>query len=106
LKKVIDPTMSDRRQGKERKHHAEVRVERSGAGSDRHPGVGLRSARLECRGHPRSRRDHQSLDARLATAKYAMDLDRPKADGYTIITQMIPDKAYTGFTSRNKGRGR
>jgi hypothetical protein len=43
---------------------------------------------------------------RLATPKYAMDLDRAKADGYTIIAQMIPNKAYIGFTSRNKGRGR
>jgi hypothetical protein len=32
--------------------------------------------------------------ARMATAKYAMDLDRAKADGYTIITQMIPNMGY------------
>jgi len=32
--------------------------------------------------------------ARLATAKYAMDLERAKADGYTIITQMIPNMGY------------
>ena len=32
--------------------------------------------------------------ARLATAKYATDLDRAKADGYGIITKMIPDMGY------------
>jgi hypothetical protein len=37
----------------------------------------------------------QSLAAaRLATAKYATDLNRAKADGYQIITQMIPDMGY------------
>jgi hypothetical protein len=29
--------------------------------------------------------------ARLATAKYAFDLEKAKADGYMIITPMIPD---------------
>lgn len=44
---------------------------------------------------------------RLATAKYATDLARAKADGYGIITQMIPDMGYhflnpkvTGFDLR------
>jgi hypothetical protein len=32
--------------------------------------------------------------ARLATAKYATDLNRAKADGYRIITQMIPDMGF------------
>ncbi len=32
--------------------------------------------------------------ARLATAKYATDLARAKADGYGIITRMIPDMGY------------
>jgi len=32
--------------------------------------------------------------ARLATAKYATDLERAKADGYTIITPMIPNMGY------------
>ena len=32
--------------------------------------------------------------ARLATAKYATDLARAKADGYTIITPMIPNIGY------------
>jgi hypothetical protein len=37
----------------------------------------------------------QSLAAaRLATAKYATDLNRAKEDGYQIITQMIPDMGY------------
>ena len=32
--------------------------------------------------------------ARLATAKYATNLGRAKADGYGIITQMIPDMGF------------
>lgn len=32
--------------------------------------------------------------ARLATAKYAMDLEKAKADGYMIITPMIPNMGY------------
>ena len=36
----------------------------------------------------------QLASARLATAKYATDLDRAKADGYQIITRMIPDMGW------------
>ena len=43
-------------------------------------------------------------DARLATAKYANDLDAAKADGYRVITPIVPDMgvhfmnpAVTGF---------
>lgn len=36
----------------------------------------------------------QLAAARLATAKYATDLARAKADGYTIITPMIPNMGY------------
>ena len=32
--------------------------------------------------------------ARVATAEYATDLDAAKADGYRIITQMIPDMGF------------
>lgn len=32
--------------------------------------------------------------ARIATAKYVNGLDRAKADGYTIITKMIPSMGY------------
>ena len=32
--------------------------------------------------------------ARVATARYATDIDRAKADGYTIITPMIPNMGY------------
>jgi hypothetical protein len=45
--------------------------------------------------------------ARLATAKYATNLDQAKADGYQIITRMIPNMGYhflnpqvTGFDVR------
>jgi hypothetical protein len=45
--------------------------------------------------------------ARLATAKYATDLDRARKDGYGIITRMIPDMGWhflnpkvTGFDLR------
>jgi len=33
-------------------------------------------------------------NARLATARYATDLERAKADGYRIITPMIPDMGF------------
>jgi hypothetical protein len=36
----------------------------------------------------------QLASARLATAKYATDLDRAKADGYSIITRMVPDMGW------------
>jgi hypothetical protein len=36
----------------------------------------------------------QLAAARLATAKYATDLDRAKADGYGIITRMVPDMGW------------
>jgi len=41
--------------------------------------------------------------ARLATAKYAMDLERAKADGYTIITQMIPNMGYHFLNPKIEG---
>jgi hypothetical protein len=36
----------------------------------------------------------QLAKARLATARYATNLDAAKADGYQIITRMIPDMGY------------
>lgn len=42
-------------------------------------------------------------DARLATAKYAMNLDRAKADGYMIITQMIPNMGYHFLNPKIEG---
>jgi len=41
--------------------------------------------------------------ARLATAKYATDLVRAKADGYTIITQMIPNMGYHFLNPKVEG---
>lgn len=41
--------------------------------------------------------------ARLATAKYATDLTRAKADGYTIITQMIPNMGYHFLNPKVEG---
>src|SRR4051812_42299272 len=41
--------------------------------------------------------------ARLATAKYATDLGQAKADGYTIITPMIPSMGYPSLTPRGRG---
>ena len=40
----------------------------------------------------------QLAQARLATAKYATNLGRAKADGYGIITRMIPNM---GFKASN-----
>lgn len=41
--------------------------------------------------------------ARLATAKYVTNLDRANADGYGIITRMIPDMGYHYLNPNVKG---
>jgi hypothetical protein len=41
--------------------------------------------------------------ARVATAKYVSDLGRAKADGYKIITRMIPDMGYHYMNASVKG---
>ncbi len=41
-----------------------------------------------------ARLSQQLAAARLATAKYAIDLGRAKADGYQIITMMMPNMGY------------
>jgi hypothetical protein len=41
--------------------------------------------------------------ARVATAKYANDLGRAKADGYQIITPMIPNMGYHFLNPKVKG---
>jgi hypothetical protein len=41
--------------------------------------------------------------ARIATAKYVGDLDRAKADGYQIITPMIPGMGYHYLNPKVKG---
>jgi hypothetical protein len=41
--------------------------------------------------------------ARLATAKYVTNLDQAKADGYQIITQMIPNMGYHYLNPNVKG---
>ncbi len=41
--------------------------------------------------------------ARLATAKYATDLERARADGYTIITPMIPNMGYHFLNPKVEG---
>jgi hypothetical protein len=43
------------------------------------------------------------LTARLATAKYRTNLARAKADGYRIITQMIPNMGYHFMNAGVKG---
>lgn len=45
----------------------------------------------------------QLAAARLATAKYATDLARAKADGYTIITPMIPNMGYHFLNPKIQG---
>jgi hypothetical protein len=44
--------------------------------------------------HPAGRLASQLAAARLATAKYATSLRAAKADGYQIITRMIPDMGW------------
>ncbi len=41
--------------------------------------------------------------ARVATAKYAMDVERAKADGYAIITPMIPNMGYHFLNAKVEG---
>jgi hypothetical protein len=41
--------------------------------------------------------------ARLATAKYAMNLEAAKADGYAIITPMIPNMGYHFLNGKIQG---
>ena len=41
--------------------------------------------------------------ARVATGKYATDLSRAKADGYTIITPMIPNMGYHFLNPKIEG---
>jgi hypothetical protein len=45
----------------------------------------------------------QLAAARVATAKYATDLARAKADGYTIITPMIPNMGYHFLNPKVQG---
>ena len=45
----------------------------------------------------------QLATARAATAKYANDLGRAKADGYMIITPMIPNMGYHFLNPKVKG---
>ena len=45
----------------------------------------------------------QLAKARLATAKYATDLDAAKADGYSILTQQIPGMGYHFINPAVKG---
>jgi len=45
----------------------------------------------------------QLAKARLATAKYATDLDAAKADGYGILTQQIPGMGYHFINPAVKG---
>lgn len=45
----------------------------------------------------------QIARARLATAKYVTDLDRAKADGYGIITMMIPNMGYHFLNPKAQG---
>lgn len=45
----------------------------------------------------------QMAKARFATAKYVNDLDAAKADGYTIITPMIPNMGYHFLNPKVEG---
>jgi hypothetical protein len=45
----------------------------------------------------------QLAAARVATTKYATDLERAKADGYTIITPMIPNMGYHFLNPKIQG---
>jgi hypothetical protein len=56
-------------------------------------GVGVVATAKQSPEHSRALIE-QLASARLATAKYVTDLDRAKADGYQIITRMIPEMGW------------
>ncbi len=56
--------------------------------------AGARTSRMPSAAASASRLTADVMAGRLATAKYATNLARAKADGYGIITQMIPDMGY------------
>jgi hypothetical protein len=64
-------------------------------------GTGLHPAQAQSPVHPNVV-TKVSL-ARQATAKYAMDVERAKADGYMIITQMIPNMGYHFLNPKIEG---
>jgi hypothetical protein len=65
-----------------------------GAGLFAAASVGARSTRRDTASAKVSRLTADVVAARVATAKYATNLARAKADGYGIITRMIPDMGY------------
>ncbi len=54
-------------------------------------------------GAPSSRLAHDVLTARLATVKYATNLGAAQADGYRIITRMIPNMGFHYLNPAIKG---
>lgn len=56
--------------------------------------AGARTSRMPGRTANTSRLTADVMAGRLATAKYVTNLAQAKADGYGIITQMIPDMGY------------
>ena len=61
------------------------------------------ASRTQAQGTSQAAFASQLAAARAATAKYANNLDRAKADGYGIITKMIPNMGYHFMNPSVKG---
>jgi hypothetical protein len=68
-----------------------------GPSASRHPATAAASST------PSEQLAVQLAQARLATARYAVDLKAAKADGYQIITRMIPDMGWHFMNPSVKG---
>jgi len=71
-----------------------VLVASVGAGIVALASAGARTTRMPSAGASTSRLTADVVAGRIATAKYVTNLARAKADGYGIITRMIPDMGY------------
>lgn len=71
-----------------------VLVASAAAGVVASASAGARTSRMGSAAANHSRLTADVVAGRLATAKYVTNLPRAKADGYGIITQMIPDMGY------------
>jgi hypothetical protein len=72
-------------------------------GHDGYPGPLAQRARVTPTALTSSRLASKLARARLGTAKYVTDLARAKADGYRIITPMIPDMGYHFLNPKVRG---
>ena len=80
-----------------------VLVASVGAGIVALASAGARTTRMPSAGASTSRLTADVVAGRIATAKYVTNLARAKADGYGIITKMIPNMGYHFLNPNVKG---